>query len=130
MPLRERLLTAAIATVFFSVAHSAEDFHYDVPERFDVDVSLAALGLALLYAAWTVAIILTAREEKNGYLGNLFIGAAWFVAVVLDHGGEVLFEDPYREGLISKGLEVGLALSSAALAVLSFAALPRHSQSG
>lgn len=49
-------------------------------------------------------------------------GAAWACAAAIDHLGEILTVWPYREGVISKVLEVGIIVVGAALAGVSLAA--------
>lgn len=113
--------TAALL-VGVSSAHVCEDFVYGVPARFGVAVAPAAVFVGVAYAVHAVLIALAARGATSGYLGNAAAGLGWFLAAALDHLGEVLFDSPYRAGVISKALEVGIMLAGGGLLVVSLSA--------
>ncbi len=109
--------------VVFLSALSIEDFQYNIAARFGLPVLLAAFLLSIAYAVQVYGSALAANERPLGFVINLALALIWFWGAVLDHLGEILFANPYRSGLVSKGLEVGIILVSAAWAVASAAAL-------
>lgn len=112
-----------IVLMGFVQAHLLEDFAFDVPERFGLeDNTLGALPVAVLTAVEILVIAWTARGEKRGYLGSAIFGVLWVLAAAFDHWGEVLFEWPYRGGVISKALVVAITLGGLALAGAGFLA--------
>lgn len=80
---------------------------------------MAGFLLALGYLVQIVALLLAAARRLSGYLITLLVGLTWAVAATVDHLGEVLAAGPYREGIVSKGLEVGVVVLGLALAVAS-----------
>jgi hypothetical protein len=84
-------------------------------DRFGIDTSPAA---ALLAAGFVVQVLVLAAARSGhplAYLANAGVGLAWFLAAALDHLGDVLGTEPYRAGLFSKSLEVGIMVSGLAL---------------
>lgn len=112
----------AALLVGVSIAHSLEDFVYGIPARFGFSIEAAAALLGAYYVGQTLLIVLAARGQATGYLGNLAAGIIWLIAAAADHLGEVLFVWPYRAGFSSKAFEVALMLVALALAVASFRA--------
>jgi hypothetical protein len=100
-----------------SIAHVSEDFAYGVPARFGAGILEGAAVIGLLYIVQASAIVAAARG--TGYLVNAAIGAGWSIAALVDHLGEILFADPYRQGYASKGLEIALVVAGAVLFLVS-----------
>ena len=129
MPIRSRLswvVAFSLATLVVTLAHSLEDFAYGVPARFGLRVTVAAALLAAVYliqVGATLLIVGTGARRRWALLVTLLIGLGWTVAVLADHWREILFAHPYREGLISKALEIAVAVAGACLAGSSIAAL-------
>ena len=108
------VVAASVVSVGFTLTHVIEDFAYNVPEeRFGVPLLPAALAVAVAYAVQVLAAALSARDDVRGHWVNAALGFGWALAAAVDHLGEVLFAWPYRHGLISKALEVGIMLSGA-----------------
>lgn len=108
------MLGFSTVSVLFTLSHSIEDFHYNVPkERFGVDPLPASLLLAVGFALQVLAAALSAQNVRSGHWLNLLLGLVWVVAASLDHLGEILFAEPYRNGLASKGLELGVIVAAA-----------------
>ena len=117
------VVAASVVSVGFTLTHAIEDFAYNVPqERFGLPLLPAALLVAVAYAVQVLAAALSARDDRRGHFLNAALGFAWLLAAALDHLGEVLFAWPYREGIISKALEVGIMLSAAVWSALSLRA--------
>lgn len=115
--------------LWVSIAHSLEDFVYGIPARFGLSVALAALILGAGYGVQVAGILLASKEKRAGYFLTGITGAVWAIAAAVDHLGEVLTAWPYREGVISKALEVGIMLFGVVLAVISLLALlPRFNR--
>ncbi len=117
------VLTFSLALLGVSIAHSLEDFVYGIPARFGLSVATAAVLLAAGYVVQVTGVLLALRGQRVGYLLTLATGATWAIAAALDHLGEVLTVWPYREGVISKALEVGCMLTGAVLTLASLRAL-------
>ena len=115
-----------VLALLVTLPHSLEDFVYGIPARFGLDVLTAGILLAAGYALHLVGMLLAARGSAWGYGINLLVGLGWLVGAVADHLSEVLYAAPYRAGLPSKVLEVGIMVVGAALAVVSALALWRN----
>lgn len=117
------MIGLSLLTLIFTLPHSFEDFVYGIPARFGLSVMLAGILLSLAVIAQVVALLLVSHRRLSGVVITLAIALFWFVGAVADHLHDVLLTSPYREGDISKVMEVGIMVSMAALAVISAAAL-------
>ncbi len=117
------VIGCSLLLLWVSIAHSLEDFVYGIPARFGLSVATAALLLGAGYVVQVTGILLATKGQRSGYVLTLVTGAVWAIAAALDHLGEVLTIWPYREGVISKALEVGIMLTGVALALVSLWAL-------
>jgi hypothetical protein len=109
--------------LWVSIAHSLEDFVYGIPARFGLSVVAAALVLGAAYVVQVTGILLASKNARSGYMLTFATGAVWAIAAAADHLKEVLTVWPYREGVLSKMLEVGIMLVGAALAIVSLVVL-------
>jgi len=116
-------VAVSIASLFVTLPHSFEDFVAGVPADFGFTVLTAGVLLAAAYVVQVVGILLASRGLRLGYWLHLLIGLGWFLGSVLDHLDDVLLADPYRGGLLSKALAVGIMVASAAIVALSVLAL-------
>ncbi|GEM_PF-4466745 len=117
------VLTSSLALIGVCIAHSLEDFVYGIPARFHLSVMTAALLLGAAFVVQVGGIVLATSRRRLGYLVTGLTGAGWAVAAAADHLGEVVFVSPYREGILSKALEVGIMGIGALLAIVSLWAL-------
>lgn len=113
------VIASSLALLGISVAHSLEDFVYGIPARFHVSVIDAALLLGAAYIVQVGCLLLAAQRVRSGYVLTGLTGAGWAIAAAADHLGEVLTVAPYREGILSKALEVGIMVVGVLLAAAS-----------
>ncbi len=113
-----------IALLALSIAHLLEDFAYGIPARFGLSIATAALLVGAAYAVQMLGLLLAMRLRRAGFILTLLTGLGWALAIALDHGGEILSSNPYRAGLVSKGIEVAVLAAGLALAGASLWALP------
>lgn len=113
------VLSLSLLLLWVSIAHSLEDFVYGIPARFGLSVATAARLLGAGYVVQVTGVVLSARGQRAGYVLTLATGAGWTLGAAIDHLGEVLTAWPYREGVISKALEVGIMLTGGMLALVS-----------
>lgn len=113
---------SAVLLIAFSLAHSFEDFVYGVPAQFGFSVGGAAALVGIFYGVHVVAVAYAAREYPWAYLANSLIGLLWLAGAVLDHGRDLLFTSPYREGAISKVFLVGVLVTAGLLIAVGYAA--------
>ncbi len=113
----------AVASLIVTLPHSLEDFVSGIPARFGLSVLVAGVILGFGYAVHVVGILRAAQGSPIGYAINMLIGLIWFLGAVFDHLPEVVGTGPYRAGLPSKALVVGIMVISAALAIVSARAL-------
>jgi hypothetical protein len=113
----------SLLTILFTVPHSLEDFVYGLPGRFGVSVMLAGILLSLAFLAQIVGLLLVSHQRLSGFVITLAIALFWFAGAIADHLHDVLHTWPYREGIISKVMEVGIMASMAVLAIVSAVAL-------
>jgi hypothetical protein len=116
---QEAVLVLSFLLLWVSLAHSLEDFVYGIPARFGLSVASAAIILGAGYVIQVIGIVLASKATRSGYLLTFATGAVWAIAAAVDHLGEVLTVWPYREGIISKALEVGIMLIGITLALAS-----------
>lgn len=117
-----RVVLAASIFAGFGVAHLIDDFLYGVPAEFNLSNEAAqVLGLAF-FAALTGLAALAGRGSRKSYLGFTIIGGLLALADVLEHLPEILRVGPWRSGLISGTLSIGLIASGVVVAVISYLA--------
>jgi hypothetical protein len=125
-----RVVIAAVLLAGFGAAHLIDDFLYGVPADFGLSNQFSQ-GLAVVYFIITSSfLVLAARGSRAGYLGNLALGLFLLLADLLKHGSEGLFSGPWRNGLFSRSLALGLMLSAVALVVVSYGAWQHARRSG
>jgi len=83
----------------------------------------AGMLLSLAFIAQVVGVLLILHRRRSGLGVTLGIALFWFIGAVLDHLHDVLFAWPYREGIISKAMEIAIIVSMALLSVISAIAL-------
>ncbi|GAC1401910.1 MAG: hypothetical protein NVS4B12_13140 [Ktedonobacteraceae bacterium] len=120
---QQGVIWLSLLLLWVSIAHSLEDFVYGIPARFGLSVVTAALVLGAGYVVQATGILLASKNQRSGYMLTLTTGAGWTIAAAADHLKEILTVWPYREGVISKVLEVGIMLVGAALAIASLVVL-------
>ena len=113
------LLILSVLSFMVTVPHVIEDFHYGVPESFGVNPSIAGLLVGLGFAVQVAGIIGITRRAKWGLIITLLVAAVWVLGAILDHLPDIVSSSPYREGVLSRTLEVFIILNFSALFALS-----------
>ncbi len=117
-------LTIASAVAFsgFSAVHLIDDFLAGVPREFNLSVPLTEL-LALAYMMALVGLIAAAsRQSPTGYLGLAVAGSLIGLAQFVKSIPEILQPGPWRLGLSSEVLALGLTVSAVLLTMSSILA--------
>jgi hypothetical protein len=115
-------VVSAVAFSSFSAVHLIDEFLWGAPAEFHLSVQ-TTLFLAFAYMLAVIGLIVAAsRGSSTGYLGLSLAG--WLIALadVTKHAGQILAPGPWRAGLSSELVAVGLTISALAMAVTSFAA--------
>ena len=116
------LLATGTAFVGFSAAHLIDEFLWGAPQEFHLPVE-TTLILALLFVAALAGLLAgAAMRRPTSIFGLGLIGALIAVADVTKHGPEIIAAGPWRSGLVSMLLAVGLTLSASLTALFAFAA--------
>ncbi len=121
--MRRLVLLLSFASLAVTIPHVIEDFVYGVHRGFGLALIPAALVVGLGYAFQVAGLLLLARGSRGGLIITLVAGIGWFLGVALDHLPDILFTFPYREGTVSKLLEILILLLGGAMALSSGAAL-------
>ena len=100
--------------VAVSVPHVTEDFQYGQFSR----PAIAETALAMVYLSQLGGVTMVIRSLPAGLTVLGLAALVWFVGAAAIHGPQITAAGPYRHGLISKGLEIVLMLTSAATAVV------------
>ena len=113
-------IVCAVAFSSFSAVHLIDDFLAEVPLEFNLTVPQTEL-LALGYMIALVGLIAAAsRQSRTGYLGLAIAGLLICVAQLAKSIPEILSPGPWRLGLSSELLAVGLMVCAALTMVTSF----------
>jgi len=116
-------LPAAVAFGAFSAGHLIDEFVWGAPAEFHLSVE-AAEGLALVYMLALLGLtVAAARGSRTGLAGLATAGFLIALADVLKHAPEMVQPGPWRSGLVSEGLALGLTLSALLTGVTAIAAL-------
>ena len=116
------LLAAGTAFVGFSAAHLIDEFLWGAPQEFHLAVG-TTLVLALLFVTALAGLLAgAAMGRPTSIFGLGLIGALIAVADIAKHGPEIIAAGPWRSGLVSILLAVGLTLSASLTALFAFVA--------
>jgi hypothetical protein len=96
---------------------------YGVPQRFGLSVMTAGFLVAIGYFVHVMGILLTLRRKQAGLIILLLIGFGWTAGAVFDHLPEILRHGPYRQGTISKVMEMLIIQVGLVLVILSALAI-------
>jgi hypothetical protein len=100
------LLTMLLIAV--TVPHTVEDFHFDEFHRFGVAPWQAAIVLSLVYVVQVAGAFFAGQRSRGGFALLLVGGLIWAVGAFLIHGHEIAAAGVYRNGFISKAMEVAI----------------------
>jgi hypothetical protein len=113
---------SAVAFSAISAVHLIDEFQWGAPFEFHLTVQVTEI-LALAYLIAVIGLTVAASHQSpTGYLGLAIAGSLIAVADLSRHGMEMLAEGPWRSGLPSELLAVGLTVSALLTAVTSFLA--------
>jgi hypothetical protein len=124
-----RVVIAGVLLTGFGAAHLIDDFLYGVPADFGLSNEFSQVLTVVYFIITSVLLVLAARGNKVGYMGNLGLGLFLLLADMLKHGSEGLFAGPWRSGLFSRSLAFGVMLTAAGLVVVSYGAWQHARQS-
>jgi hypothetical protein len=117
-----RVVVAAILFTGFGAGLLIDDFLYGVPAGFGLSNEFSQVLAVIYFIITSLLLVLAARGNKAGYIGNMGLGFFLLLANMLKHGSEGLFSGPWRSGLFSRSLAFGLMLASIGLVVVSYGA--------
>jgi hypothetical protein len=126
----DRVVVAAILLAGFGAAHLIDDFLYGVPADFGLSNEVSQVLAVIYFILTSLLLVLAARGNKAGYIGNMGLGLFLLLADMLKHGSEGLFSGPWRSGLFSRSLAFGLMFTSIGLVVVSYGAWQHARRSG
>ena len=120
-------IASAVALAAFSAVHLIDDFLADVPLEFNLSAEATEL-LALAYMIALVGLVAVgSNHSRTGYLGLAIAGLLISIAQFTKSVPEILLPGPWRAGLSSELLALGLTLSAALTMATSFLAWRRVS---
>jgi hypothetical protein len=118
-------IVSAVAFSGFSAAHLVDDFLADVPRQFHLSVETTEM-LSLAYMIALVGLVAAAAaSSRTGYLGLGIAGLLIFASQMLKSIPEILRPGPWRAGISSELLAIGVTGSAAITMVTSFMAWRR-----
>jgi hypothetical protein len=113
-------LVAGTGFVGFSAAHLIDEFLWNAPQEFHLELG-TTLVLALLFVTALAGLLAgAAMRRPTSTFGLGLIGALIAVADISKHAPEIAAPGPWRSGLVSTFLAAGLTLSAAVTAVFAF----------
>jgi hypothetical protein len=128
------VIIVSAASFLVTLPHAFEDFVYHVPQKFGLNVMTAGFLVAIGYLVQLIGTLLATRGRQAGMVLLFLIGLGWTIGATLDHLPEIIKSGPYREGTVSKIMELLIIGTSLALTVLSAIAIrqlrSRDSSSG
>lgn len=122
-----RVVAAAVLLTGFGAAHLIDDF-----TAYRLILVSNEFGQVLTVVYFTITsllLVLSARGNRAGYIGNIGLGLFLLVADMLKHSSEGLFSGLWRSGLFSQSLAFGVMLTAAGLVVVSYGAWQHTRQS-
>ena len=114
------MLAAGAAFLGFSAAHLIDEFLWGAPQEFHLQVG-TTLVLALLFITALAGLLAgAAMRRPTSTFGLVLIGGLIAAADLLKHGPEIAMAGPWRSGVLSIVLALGLTLSAGLTAVFAF----------
>jgi hypothetical protein len=123
------VVTAGVLLTGFGAAHLIDDFLYGVPADFGLSNEFSQVLTVVYFIITSLLLVLAARGNKAGYMGNLVLGLFLLVSDMLKHGTEGLFAGPWRSGLFSRSLAFGVMVTAVGLVAVSYGAW-KHARQG
>ncbi len=117
------VIVISAASLLVTLPHAFEDFVYGVPQRFGLSVMTAGFLVAIGYLFQLIGMLLALQGRQMGLVLLLLIGLGWTVGAILDHLPEIAQTGPYRQGAISKVMELLIIQIGLILVVLSAMAI-------
>ena len=115
-------IVSAVAFASFSAVHLIDDFVSDIPREFRLTIPVTEY-LALAFMAALIGLIAAASHRSpTGYLGLATAGLLISLTQLMKSLPEILRPGPWRQGLSSELLAVGLAVSAILTTVTAFLA--------
>lgn len=121
----QEVVVSAACFAGFGVAHLIDDFLYGVPAEFHLSNQSSQLLGLLFFASLSGLIALAATGSRQSYLGLAIIGSLLAVADITKHVPEMVGSSSWHSGIWSEVFSIGLVLSAATTAVVSFRAWRR-----
>jgi hypothetical protein len=113
-------LVCGVAFAAFSAAHLIDEFVWGAPAEFHLSVTAAQM-LALAYMIALVGLVVMAASGSRAALPGLVLGGLLIgVADIMKHGPEIAAPGPWRSGLVSGLLALGLTVSALLTAIAAF----------
>ena len=112
-----RIVILSVILVAICAPHAAEDFQFGAFARLGISPSLPAAALGVMFATQLAGAYLVGRRSPVGFALLIAVGAIWSVGALILHGPEIIASGAYRNGVISKALEVGIILVGAAMVI-------------
>jgi hypothetical protein len=113
-----RIVILSVILIALCAPHAAEDFQFGAFARLGVTPALPAVALGVMFAAQVAGAYLVGCRSRVGFALLIAVGAIWSVGAAIVHGPEIVASGDYRNGVISKALEVGIMLVGAAMVVV------------
>jgi hypothetical protein len=108
----------SVILVAICAPHAAEDLQFGAFARLGIAPALPAAALGVMFATQVAGTYLVGRRSAVGFGLLIAVGAIWSVGSLILHGHEIVASGAYRNGVISKALEVGIILVGAAMVMV------------
>jgi hypothetical protein len=115
-----------VLLVAVSAPHVAEDFQFGEFAHLGVPAAIPAAALGLLYACQMLGAYFAGRNSRLGYVLLAVGGVVWCVGALVIHGHEIIGSGDYRNGTISKALEVAIIFLGSAVTVRALGEVRAH----
>ena len=116
----DRLLVCVSLFVGFAAAHLIDEFLFGAPAEFHLSEAVTEMLSLAFVAALAGLVALAGRGSRTSYLGLMIIGSVIAAADLAKHGAEMAQPGPWRSGVVSAFLAIGLVLSGSLTAVLAY----------
>jgi len=117
------VIIVSAASLLVTLPHAFEDFVYGVPQKFGLSVMTAGFLIALGYLFQLIGMLLASRGRQSGLFLLFFIGLGWTIGATLEHLPDIINSGHYRQGAISKVMELLIIGIGLILTVLSAVAI-------
>jgi hypothetical protein len=120
-----RVLVLSLILLIFTILHTLEDFATGAPKEAGISASVLSLVISIIFLIQFLGMYWLGQNDKKGLYVHIVLGLFWPIASGVAQLPEILSDEPFRTGMISKIYVFGMIIVDLLLLVASLKALKK-----